>query len=411
MNAQEHIPVVKINEDYCSRCSICYSACHFEAISRDPETGEVKIDLKKCQVCGLCYSACPATAIGIVYYNYESLLDYVKTKKAEINSNTLILMCRGNSPSSGEIDELLESERVKIGNYIPLRVPCVGRVPADFILGVLDSGINKIVAVQCEEEFCRFKYGSKVNLIRLSLVRMLLDNLGFEDDALRIIKYARKVVYETDKCVGCDKCVFICPYDAIEAEPLSTPKILQEKCVGCGACALVCPHSAIEVKGFEFENLYGLIQRFGEVAKQMKTRGTSPVILIFCCQWSEFSALDHLNEGFFDRKSLVIEIPCFKSLDPFHVVYALHTGFDAVFALVCSPEDCRLEKGRETAERNTDVLKRTLEKMNLKDRFEIHTISPRDVGEFNKKIDIFYKRIAALPPIKLEASPPLKTKS
>ncbi|MCD6431460.1 4Fe-4S binding protein, partial [Candidatus Bathyarchaeota archaeon] len=46
---------VKINQDYCSRCSVCYSVCPFEAIKRDPETGKVEIDIPKCQVCGICY--------------------------------------------------------------------------------------------------------------------------------------------------------------------------------------------------------------------------------------------------------------------------------------------------------------------------------------------------------------------
>ncbi|MEM1565306.1 MAG: 4Fe-4S binding protein, partial [Candidatus Bathyarchaeia archaeon] len=71
---EEQTVVVNINQDYCSRCSICHSVCPYEAVRRDPETGRVEIDVQKCQVCGICYSACPSFAIEILYYDYNSLV-------------------------------------------------------------------------------------------------------------------------------------------------------------------------------------------------------------------------------------------------------------------------------------------------------------------------------------------------
>ena len=215
------------------------------------------------------------------------------------------------------------------------------------------------------------------------------------------MKYARKAVYFTDKCVGCDKCTFTCPYEAIEAEAFATPKINLDKCVGCGACALVCPHLAIQLKGFEYETMSNLIQRYAKAARKLKTSGIKPIILVFCCQWSEFSALDQPESKLFDNKAVVMEIPCFKGLDPLHVIEALHSGFDGVLAVVCSPEDCKLELGREVAERNATVLQQTLNKLSLQDRFEIYTASPRCVGDFNKKLAAFIQKVGALSPLSL----------
>lgn len=395
---------INIDQDYCSRCSICYSICPYEAITRDSETGEVEIDLQKCQVCGICYSACPALAIEIVYYDHESLLKYVNSMQKKSKSDTLVLMCRGNSPTTCEIEEILEDKGLSITNYIPLRLPCSGRVPTELIFQVLKSGIKNVVSIQCEDEFCRFKEGTKINARRLMLGRAVLEQLGFSKDALKVIKYSRKAVYETEKCVGCDKCVFICPYDAIEAEEFATPKINYDLCVGCGACALVCPHLAIQIKGFEFENVSKLITSYGESARKLKAEGKFPVILVFCCQWSEFSALDDPESLLFKKKTVAMEIPCFKALDPVHIIEALYSGFDGVMAVVCSEEDCKLQEGGETAERNMAVLKKTLEKMNLLERFELFTVSPRCVGEFNQKLDEFFKKIASMPPLKLTAT-------
>jgi coenzyme F420-reducing hydrogenase delta subunit len=368
--SEKCLAVVNINQDLCSKCCVCHSLCPYEAINRDAETGKVEIDIQKCQVCGICYSSCPSAAIEMQYYDYDHLLDYVDCVRKQNKAETLVLMCRGNSP------------------------PCSGRVPTDFIFKVLNSGIENIVSIQCEDKFCRYKEGTKINARRLQLGKNVLEQLGFDKNAVKVVKYSRKAIWDNLKCVGCDKCVFICPYDAIKAEAFATPKIIQEECVGCGACALVCPQQAIEVKGFEFENV---INRYGESATVLKAKSKQPAVLLFVCQWSEFNALDDPNTALKGKNAMALEVPCFKAMDPVHVINALKCGFDGVMGVVCSAEDCKLEKGRDTAERNLTVLKDVLKKMNLLDRFELFEISPRCAGDFNQKLDAFYQKISALP--------------
>jgi coenzyme F420-reducing hydrogenase delta subunit len=392
--SEKCLAVVNINQDLCSRCCVCHSLCPYEAINRDEETGKVEIDIQKCQVCGICYSSCPSAAIEMEYYNYDNLMDYVDCVQKQQKGDTLVLMCRGNSPSTCEMEDILADQGIVKGNYIPLRIPCSGRVPTDFVFKVLNSGIKNIVSIQCEDKFCRYKEGTKINSRRLQLSKNVLEQLGFDKNAVQVVKYSRKAIWDNTKCVGCDKCVFICPYDAIKAEPFASPKIIQEECVGCGACALVCPHQAIEVKGFEFENV---INRYGDTASVLKARSKQPALLLFVCQWSEFSALDDPNSRLKGKNALALEVPCFKALDPVHVVNALNCGFDGVMGVVCSTEDCKLQKGRDTAERNMDVLKTALKKLNLLDRFELYEASPRCEGDFNEKVDAFYQKLLALP--------------
>ncbi len=386
---------INVDDALCSRCSICLSLCPYEAISA-AENGEIRIDVDKCQFCGICYSACPVRAINMVYYDEEALANHVEKLAKEKSSHTLALMCRGNSPSTCEVEEILQGNSIDPSNCISVRVPCVGRINTDFVMKTLALGIDQIVAIQCEEDFCRYKRGSRIQTRRQLLTKKLLKQLGYRDDVLTNVKYARKAEYFTDKCVGCDKCVFICPYEAIEAEVFATPKINSDKCVGCGACAVVCPHFAIQLKGFEYENVSSLIQRYGKAAEQLKGKETKSVVLTFCCQWSEFSALDHPEDKFFDNKAVLMEIPCFKGFDPVHVIEALRSGFDGVMAVVCSEEDCKLELGKDTAERNLKVLQQALAKLNLHDRFEICKSSPR-CGDFNEKLATFIKKIEALP--------------
>jgi coenzyme F420-reducing hydrogenase delta subunit/ferredoxin len=393
--SEKCLAVVEINQDLCSRCCVCHSICPYDAIKRD-STGKVEIDNQECQVCGICYSACPSSAIKMQYYTYDNLSEYVKEAraKAKEGADTLVLMCRGNSPSSGEIQDILKEQGLNVGKYVALRIPCAGRVPTDFVFEALNMGVKNLVSIQCEDPFCRYKEGTKINTRRLVLARNILEQLGYDSNAVRIIKFSRKAVYDVLECVGCDKCIFICPYKAIEFESFATPKINEEKCVGCGACQLVCPHHAIQVKGFEFEDV---VNRYGKSLAQLKANNNNPAVLAFVCQWSEFSALDNPQSAFGDKNVVALEVPCFKSLDPVHVVNALNCGFDGVMAVVCSSKDCKLQEGRDTAERNLGVMLNVLKKKGLLDRFELYEDSPRCEGDFCKKLDVFYKKIGALP--------------
>ena len=87
--SEKCLAAVKINQDLCSRCSVCYSMCPFESIKRDSETGKLEIDNQKCQVCGICYSACPVSAIEMAYYDYNHLLDYVNQVRQKIKTKLL----------------------------------------------------------------------------------------------------------------------------------------------------------------------------------------------------------------------------------------------------------------------------------------------------------------------------------
>jgi len=130
---------------------------------------------------------------------------------------------------------------------------------------------------------------------------------------------------------------------------------------------------------------------------QLKAKSKQPAVLLFVCQWSEFSALDNPDIALKGKNALTLEVPCSKSLDPVHVVNALKCGFDGVMGVVCSPEDCKLEKGRDTADRNLTVLKDVLKKVGMLERFELHELSPRCEGDFDQKLDDFCARIARLP--------------
>jgi coenzyme F420-reducing hydrogenase delta subunit len=385
---------IEIADDYCSRCGICVAVCPFEAISKDEEQNKIILDVEKCRVCGLCVSACPLSAIDLVYYDVDSLTKKVQEQMAEKGAKTLVLCCRGSNPVTLGIEDKLKDENV--GNFVSLRLPCVGRVPPEFYLKNLASGTEKMLILQCEEEFCRFKKGSQIGINRLELLKNTVKMLGYDPGNLVIKKDSLKAVYDTEKCVGCGKCVFVCPYEAIVWKDMSTPEIKTEDCMGCGACALVCPHQAIELRGYEFEPVSEIIKNCSGKAAKAKARG-KPAVLLFVCQWSEFSALDDVQKGCLTDDITIIELPCAKGFDPVLVLEALSVGFDGVMAVVCPEELCKLEEGTELPERNFSALKKVLKQYSLEDRFESFRVSPKYPGEFNAKLEEFKQKISSIP--------------
>ena len=165
--------------------------------------------------------------------------------------------------------------------------------------------------------------------------------------------------------------------------------------MGCGACALVCPHQAIELRGYEFEPISEIIKNCSGKAVKAKAQG-KPAILLFVCQWSEFSTLDEVQKGCLTEGITIIELPCAKGFDPVLVLEAISLGFEGVMAVICPEELCKLEEGTYLGERNFSALKKVLKQYNLQDRFDSFKVSPKYPGEFTEKLEEFKDKISSL---------------
>jgi len=82
--------------------------------------------------------------------------------------------------------------------------------------------------------------------------------LVLSQDAIR----AGGVVAEIDPvlCVGCQACVGVCPFGAIEyKEREDVCEVNQALCKGCGTCAANCPSECITLFGFSHRQIYAQV--------------------------------------------------------------------------------------------------------------------------------------------------------
>jgi len=263
------IVAVKQDIDSCSSCSICSTLCPYEALTKDAETNKITLDIAKCQVCGLCYANCPARVIDTIYYDLDSLIKYLEKAKQEYASDTLVIMCRGSAPDMAGVEELFG-----ISKFIPLLVPCVGRIPEEIYLKAILMGIKKIYLLACDVDYCRYDRGSPVTGRKILALDILLNQLGYGKEVMTLKRHSLKVKVDRDLCINCGNCVFYCPYDAAKLKSSEAADFDLDSCRGCGLCVAMCPAIALDLENWEKERISTLITK---LSSEME----SPKILVF----------------------------------------------------------------------------------------------------------------------------------
>ena len=383
MNEQiiEERVALKINEDYCSSCSICSSLCPFEAIKRDTETGKTFLEIEKCQVCGICYSTCPAKAIDIIYYDIDSLTRYLERAKQEYDCDELVIMCKGSAPDFAGIEKLFG-----VTKFIPLSVPCVGRISEEVFLKAILMGIKRIYVLACDEDYCRFDKGSPIIGRKILALNLLLGQLGYGTEVITLNRNSLKVKVDKDLCIACGNCVFYCPYDAAKLDSPGVVSFDLSACKGCGLCVAMCPALALDLENWERESISALIAK---LSSEMKP----PKILVFRCQWAVFPPL---NNGELAPNIRLIDLPCVSRVDTSHILEAFQKGIDGILIAGCSEEDCKQEGASKKAEHSVATLRERLGQIGLQDRLHFCTVAPRYPERFDRELEQFSKKLETI---------------
>jgi electron transport complex protein RnfB len=79
-----------------------------------------------------------------------------------------------------------------------------------------------------------------------ALAEQLAAKLGVKADLSTMSDDGPKLAQVAEEiCIGCCKCIKVCPTDAIVGAAKQIHNVIREACTGCGACADRCPTEAM----------------------------------------------------------------------------------------------------------------------------------------------------------------------
>ncbi|UCC92658.1 MAG: hydrogenase iron-sulfur subunit [Thermoplasmata archaeon] len=175
---------------------------------------------------------------------------------------------------------------------------------------------------------------------------------------------------EPEACIGCLKCVRVCPYGAIDlVDGQGVVSVDPQLCAGCGACPSACMNWAVEQAGYTTRELEAAI---GVGASR------TPNLLI-TCNWSAYRAMDQAYQDDLLPKGLApLRLPCLARLSPHLVQVALGAGADPVIMAGCSERGCHFRDRRALVEDHMRNMEASLSSSGDLERIFVLTLGPTD---------------------------------
>ena len=82
-----------------------------------------------------------------------------------------------------------------------------------------------------------------------ALAQALASKLGVELDLSGVVDSGPKIALVAEEiCIGCCRCIKVCPTDAIVGGAKQIHNVLREACTGCGNCIEPCPTEAMSLQ-------------------------------------------------------------------------------------------------------------------------------------------------------------------
>ncbi|MCI0469518.1 MAG: Fe-S cluster domain-containing protein [Nitrospirae bacterium] len=182
----------------CLGYGTCMRACPFGAITMSEDRLPV-VDIEKCTGCGKCEIACPKKVIEILP-----------------GSKAVLVSCHSRD-KGGDTRKNCNIGCIACGK-------CVKVCPFD--------------APSISNNF------SKINLEKCRVCGLCA--IHCPTKAIIDFMPERPKAFVTDKCIGCQICMKVCPVNAASGEPKKMHSIDPVKCIGCGICTAKCPVQSIE---------------------------------------------------------------------------------------------------------------------------------------------------------------------
>ena len=119
----------------------------------------------------------------------------------------------------------------------------MAKKPERYMAPHIDIGTRKVTFEEIDELILKIKDLAMFEArrcIECGPCSECLENEGFCE--------ADKAIVKETLCIGCNFCVAVCPFSAIEKNEMGVAQVDEYLCKGCGNCAVECPTGAITLQ-------------------------------------------------------------------------------------------------------------------------------------------------------------------
>ncbi len=193
-----------------------------------------------------------------------------------------------------------------------------------------------------------------------------------------------------DLCVGCMRCVKVCPFNAIEQVglPGKGGKVIihEAACMGCGTCAAECNFHAIEMPYFTHQQILAQVDAALAQNPQHKC-------LVFTCNWCSYAGADlaGIEKRQYPPSARVIRTMCSARFEEDFIARAFEKGAGAVLVTGCrlteTGSDCHYNYANRLTEKRFHNWQRRFQSKGIApERLQLRWISAAEGKEFAEKI-------------------------
>lgn len=196
------------------------------------------------------------------------------------------------------------------------------------------------------------------------------------------------VVHE-ELCIGCMRCIKVCPYGALEATgPVKegVVRVIEAACMGCGTCAAECNFDAIDMPYFTK----------GQILAQIEAGladNPSSKCLVFTCNWCSYAGADlaGIEKRQYPTSARIVRTMCSARFEEAFIERAFDLGAGAVLVTGCrlteTGSDCHYNyANRLTWKRFKHWQRKYARKGIAADRLQLQWVSAAEGKEFAQKI-------------------------
>ncbi len=304
--------------------------------------------------------------------DYLEVYDHMLRAKLRIPTDLVVLVI-GLRPTQDNLAEQLKLSRSDDGFYMELH-PKLGPVQTA-VQGVYLAGTSQ-GAKDVRESMAQA-------LAAAGKAGALLAHGSIEKEPLT----ARLI---PELCVGCMRCVKVCPYSAIEqigpAGKDGTVEIIEAACMGCGTCAAECNFSAIEMPYFTKEQI------LAQIAASLGDKPEEKCV-VFTCNWCSYAGADlaGIEKRQYPTSSRIIRTMCSARFEEDFVAHAFDQGAGAVLITGCrlteTGSDCHYNNANKLTWKRFKYWQRKFQRKGIDpERLQLRWISAAEGKEFAEKM-------------------------